>query len=130
MGAGDRIHDSFTFANVGVDIKEIETNVFEISGSVEKITDKKIKEEFEIDEDINHVVAIKLQSNGKVVDKEKVKIKVDGVRVYDAEHFNSSDHTFIILEAVNSGVVSINVSWNGVDYYDYIVKFSNDIVLK
>ena len=70
MGAGDRIHDTFTFANLGVEIKETEKNVYEISGSVEKLDNEKIKQEFEIDEDINHIVAIKLSANGKDVEKE------------------------------------------------------------
>ncbi len=130
MGAGDRIHDTFTFANLGVSIREKETNVYEISGSVEKLEDEKIKKEFEIDESVSNVVAIKLLANGKDVVKEKVSIKVDGVRNYDAEHFNGKDHTFIILEAVKGGQVSIVVSWNGEEENNYIIKFSEDLVLK
>lgn len=130
MGAGDRIHDTFTFANLGVHIKEKETNVYEISGSVEKLDNVKIKEEFEIDEDVSHVVAIKLSANGKDVDKEKVSIKINGVRNYDAEHFNGTDYTFIILEAVKGEQVSIVVSWNGEEENNYILKFSEDLELK
>ena len=130
MGAGDRIHDTFTFANLGVQIKEKETNVYEISGSVEKLDNAKIKEEFEIDEDVSHVVAIKLSANGKDVDKEKVSVKINGVRNYDAEHFNGTDYTFIILEAVKGEQISIVVSWNGEDENNYILKFSDDLILK
>ena len=130
MGAGDRIHDTFTFANLGVEIKETEKNVYEISGSVEKLDNEKIKQEFEIDEDVNHIVAIKLSANGKDVEKEKVSIKIDGVNNYDAEHFNGTDYTFVLLEAVKSGQVSIVVSWNGEEENNYIVKFSDDLILK
>lgn len=130
MGAGDRIHDTFTFANLGVEIKEKETNVYEILGSVEKLEDKKIKEEFEIDEEVNNVVAIKISANGKEVNKEKVSVKIDGVRNYDAEHFNGTDYTFVILEAVKGKQVSIVVSWNGEDEVSYVLQFSNNLILK
>lgn len=130
MGAGDRIHDTFTFANLGVELKEKEDNVYEISGSVEKLENQKIKEEFEIDEDINNVVAIKISANGKEVDKKKIRIKIDGVRNYDAEHFNGTDHTFVILEAVKGKQVSIIVSWNGEEEIDYVLRFSDDLILK
>jgi len=130
MGAGDKIHDTFTFANLGVELKEKEDNVYEISGSVEKLDNVKIKEEFEIDEDVSHVVAIKLSANGKYVDKEKVSVKINGVRNYDAEHFNGTDYTFVILEAVKGEQVSIVVSWNGEDENNYILKFSEDLELK
>ena len=130
MGAGDRIHDTFTFANLGVEIKEKETNVYEILGSVEKLEDKKIKEEFEIDEEVNNVVAIKISANGKEVNKEKVSVKIDGVRNYDAEHFNGTDYTFVILEAVKGKQVSIVVSWNGEDEVSYVLQFSNNLTLK
>lgn len=130
MGAGDRIHDTFTFANLGVEIKEKETNVYEILGSVEKLEDKKIKEEFEIDEEVNNVVAIKISANGKEVDKEKVSVKIDGVRNYDAEHFNGTDYTFVILEAIKGKQVSIVVSWNGEDEVSYVLQFSNNLILK
>ena len=85
MGAGDKIHDSFTFANIGVNLEEIDENIYEISGSVERMDDKKIKDEFEIDEDVTNVVALKLNAVDVTVVKEKVKVYVDGGRVYDAE---------------------------------------------
>ena len=130
MGAGDRIHDTFTFANIGVELKEKENNIYEISGSVEKINNEKIKEEFEIDEDVNNVIAIKLSANGKSVDKDKVSIKIDGVRFYDADHMNGSDYTFIVLEAVKNKTVSIVVSWNGEDENSYIIQYSENLILK
>ena len=130
MGAGDRIHDTFTFANVGVDIKEKEMNVYEINGSVEKLEDEAIKKEFDIDSDVTHVVAIKLSADGKEIDESKLEIKVDGVRSYDSEHLNGKDYTFIILEAVKGKNVSIAVSWNGVDENNYILTFGEKLVLK
>ena len=130
MGAGDRIHDTFTFANVGVDIKEKEMNVYEINGSVEKLEDEAIKKEFDIDSDVTHVVAIKLSADGKEIDESKLEIKVDGVRSYDSEHLNGKDYTFIILEAVKGKSVSIAVSWNGVDENNYILTFSEKLILK
>ena len=130
MGAGDRIHDTFTFANIGVNIKQKEENIYEISGSVEKLEDETIKEEFDIESDVNHVVAIKLSSNGKDVDETKMKVSVDGVRAYDAEHLNGKDHTFIILEAVKGKSVSITVSWNGVDENNYVLVFNENLILK
>lgn len=130
MGAGDRIHDSYTFANTGVEIVEMEDNVYEIRGSVESLTDESVKKEFDIDSDISHVVAIKLSANGKEIDKEKLNIKVDGVRAYDAEHLNGSDYTFIILEAVKNKIVSIVVSWNGEDENSYVIKFDENLILK
>ncbi len=130
MGAGDRIHDSFTFANLGVEIKEEKKDVYTISGSVERLEDANVKQEFKIDEDVYNVVAVKLSSNGKEVDKDKLTIKVDGARNYDAEHFNGSDHTFIILEAVKGKSVSITVSWNGVDNYNYVIMFDENLILK
>lgn len=130
MGAGDRIHDTFTFANIGVDIKEREKGVYDISGSVERLEDEKIKTEFEIDSDVNHVVAVKLSANGKEVDESKVKIKVDGVRSYDAEHLNGRDYTFIILEVVKGESVSISVAWSGDEENNYILTFNDNIILK
>ncbi len=130
MGAGDRIHDSFTFANLGVKIEETEENVYKISGSVEKIENEKIKEEFEIDSDVSHVVAIKLSANGNEVVKDKLKVIVDGVRNYDAEHLNGKDHTFIILEAKKGETVSIKVLWNGEDENSYVVRFDENLELK
>ena len=130
MGAGDRIHDSFTFANLGVEIKETEEDVYQISGSVEKIENDNIKNEFKIDSEINNVVVIKLSANGEDVDKEKYYVKVDGVRFFDAEHMNGSDYTFVILEAVKGKTVSVIVSWNGVDENSYVLKFDEDLILK
>lgn len=130
MGAGDRIHDSFTLANTGVEIKETEENVYLISGSVEKLTSEEIKSEFNIESDIDYVVAIKLSANGKEVIKDKVKISVDGLRSYDAEHLNGSNYTFIILEAKKNETVSIKVSWNGVDEESYVLKFDENLTLK
>lgn len=130
MGAGDRIHDSFTFANVGVEIEEKENNVYRIFGSVEKLQNESIKTEFNIENDVNYVVAIKLSSiDSKVVD-DKLKVKVDGVRSYDSEHLNGLDYTFIILEAVKGKTVSISVSWDGEEELNYIVKFDEDLILK
>lgn len=130
MGAGDRIHDSYTFANSGVKIVEMEDNVYEICGNVEGLTDESVKKEFDIDSDISHVVAIKLSANGKEIDREKLNIKVDGVRAYDAEHLNGSDYTFIILEAVKNKTISITVSWNGEDKNSYVIKFDENLILK
>lgn len=130
MGAGDRIHDTFTFANIGVELKEKENNVYEISGSVEKIDNEKIKEEFEIDADVNNVIAIKLSANGKPVIKEKMSVKINGVRYYDAEHMNGSDYTFIVLEAVKNKTASIVVSWNGEDENSYVLQYSENLILK
>ena len=130
MGAGDRIHDSFTFANIGVELTESEDNVYKVSGSVEKLNDDAIKQEFEIGETVNHIVAIKLSANGKEVDKDKVSIKIDGVESYDAEHLNGSDYTFVILEAAKGKSVSIEVSWNGEDKYTYVIVFDENLLLK
>ena len=131
MGAGDRIHDSYTFANVGVKIKEEKENYFVISGSVEKLTDSNVKQEFKIDEDIDYVVAIKLTAINSEVDKENVTISVNGIRSYDAEHLNASDYTFVILEAVPGVTVSINVKWNkDAEEKTYFVKFADDLNLR
>ena len=100
MGAGDRIHDSYTFANNGVKIQEKENNTYLISGSVDPLTDEKIKTEFKIAEDVTHVVAIKLTAIDVEVVAGEVEILVDGAENYDAEHLNGSDFTFIILEAI------------------------------
>lgn len=130
MGAGDRIHDTFTFANIGVDIKQKEEDVYEILGSVERLEDETIKKEFDIESDVNHVVVIKLSSNGKEIDETKLKVSVDGVRSYDAEHLNGKDCTFIILEAIKGKSISISVSWNGVDENNYVLIFNEDLILK
>lgn len=130
MGAGDRIHDTFTFANTGVELKEKEDNVYEISGYVEKLEDENVKNEFDIDEDVNNVVAVKLSANGREVIKDKVSIKVNGVRNYDAEHLNGNDYTFVILEAVKGKGVSIEVSWNGEDNESYVIQFNENLTIK
>lgn len=130
MGAGDRIHDSYTFANTGVELGYDGNDIYIISGSVEKLTDEKVKEEFSIASDVDYIVAIKLSANGKEVVKDKVTISVNGVRSYDAEHLNGSDYTFILLEVNVGSSVSINVSWNGEDIKDYILKFSDNLILK
>lgn len=130
MGAGDRIHDSFTFANTGVKIEEVLDKVYKISGSVEKLEDEKVKKEFDIADDVSHVVAIKLSANGRAVDKEKVEIDVNGVRNYDAEHLNGSDYTFIILEAIKSGSVSLSVKWDGEEEINYVIVFDDNLLLK
>lgn len=130
MGAGDRIHDTFTFANTGVKIEKKDDNNYRISGSVEQMTDEQVKKEFKIDDDVNHVVAIKLSANGKTVDKEKVSVKVDGIRSYDAEHLNGSNYTFIILEAQKGKTVSIVVSWDGKTENSYVLNFDENLILK
>ena len=130
MGAGDRIHDTFTFANTGVEIKETEDNVYKISGSVERLDNDAIKEEFDIDSDINYVVAIKLSANGVTVDADKLNIKIDGVRSYDAEHLNGKDYTFIVLEVIKGGSISISGTWNGLEDFNYVLIFDNNIILK
>ena len=130
MGAGDRIHDTYTFANTGVMLEEKEENVYRIYGEVEKIENQKVKEEFEIDDEVTHVVAIKLSANGKEVKEDKVNIKIDGVRSYDAEHLNGSDYTFIILEAVKGKNVSLTVSWDGVQENSYVIVFDENLSLK
>ena len=130
MGAGDHIHDSFTFANVGVEISN-KKNEYLIFGSVEKLTDEKIKKEFDIDESVTHVVAIKLSSLNEKVEKENLRIVVDGVENYDAEHLNGMDYTFIILEAIPKKTVEIGVKWNGkMNEKKYIIVFDEDLILK
>ena len=130
MGAGERIHDTFTFANRGVSITEKEKNMYEISGEVDKINDDKIKQEFEIDNDIDYVVAIKLSANGREIKEDKLKIEIDGIRAYDAEHLNGKDYTYIILEAVADANVSISVKWDGEQENKYIIQFSENLILK
>ena len=130
MGAGDKIHDTFTFANIGVEIKEKEENIYEISGSVEKITDENVKDEFDIDEDVTHVVAIKLTAVDSTVLEEKVKVYVDGSRAYDAEHLNGSNYTFIILEAKPGALATVNALWDGENEKVYTVKFNENLTLK
>lgn len=130
MGAGDRIHDTYTFANNGVKIEEKEENVYRIFGSVDKMEDVAVKDEFEIDADVSHVVAVKLSANGRNVVKEKVSIKIDGIRSFDAEHLNGSDYTFIILEAVKNKSVAITVSWDGENEINYVLMFDENLTLK
>ena len=131
MGAGDRIHDSFTFANVGTKIKDDGENVFTIYGSVEKLNNEKAKNEFEIDEDIEYVVVIKLSAVESKVVKDEDEITINGVRNYDAEHLNGSSYTFVILEAKPGVTVSIGAKWNkDADVKNYIVRFADDLELK
>ena len=131
MGAGDRIHDTFTFANTGVTLKKLNEVTYEVSGSVEKLDSADVKKEFSIPDDVTHVVAIKLTAIDSKVDKENVSIKVDGIRSYDAEHLNGSDYTFIILEAKAGNSVTITAKWNKEDKERvYVVNFSNDLILK
>ena len=131
MGAGDRIHDSYTFANVGVKIKQLKENSYEIYGSVEKLDNDAVKKEFKIDEDVNNVVAVKLTAIDKNVEKDKVIISVNGIEAYDAEHLNGSDYTFIILEAIPDATVTITAKWNSTDPEEiYTIYFSDKLELK
>lgn len=131
MGAGDRIHDTFTFANTGVEISDDGKNIYTISGSVEKLENADVKKEFNIAEDVSNVVAIKLSAIGEDVKKEEVQISVDGVRNYDAEHLNGSNYTFIILEAIADKTVTITVKWNNnAEEKTYIVYFASNLTLK
>ncbi len=131
MGAGDRIHDSFTFANVGVVLTDKGENNFEISGSVEYLSDEKVKKEFSIAEDIHHVVAIKLSNcSSTSVDSSQVEISVNGNRNYDAEHLNGSNYTFIILEAKPNSTTTISVKWNkDAEPKEYSIFMSQDLEL-
>lgn len=130
MGAGDRIHDTYTFANVGVILKETGRNTYLISGSVDKLDNMEVKNELGIDEDVTHVVAVKLSANGKEVIRDKLVIKVNGVRNYDAEHLNGDDYTFIVLEAVQNTSVSIAVKWDGEEENVYNITFEENLTLK
>lgn len=131
MGAGDRIHDTFTFANSGVNISKNENNVYTISGDVEPLNDASVKKEFKIDDDVTHIVAIKLTNTKKNTNKDEVKISVNGVRNYDAEHLNGTNYTFILLEVLKSEIVTISVKWNSnLQEETYIVNFSENINLK
>lgn len=131
MGAGDRIHDSYTFANTGVKLSSDGENVYTISGSVEKIDNEKVKKEFKIDDDVTHVVAIKLTAIDCEVKKDEVEIMVDGSRAYDEEHLNGTNYTFIILDAIASRTATIKVKWSkDADEKSYVIKFADDIVLK
>lgn len=131
MGAGDRIHDSYTFANTGVEIETDDKITYTIYGSVEPLEDEDVKKEFDIDEDVTHIVAVKLTATEDEVDSSAVSISVDGERSYDAEHLNGSDYTFIILEVKAGGTVTIKVKWNeSAEERTYIIYFSEDIELK
>ena len=132
MGAGDRIHDSYTFANTGVELTDKGDNSYEISGSVEYLSSQAVKSEFNIDADVNHVIAIKVSncSNTSVVESE-VEIEVNGVRNYDAEHLNGSNYTFVILEAKVGATTTISVKWNAsAEPMVYTIYMSEDLELK
>ena len=131
MGAGDRIHDSYTFANTGVVLTKKAEDEFEISGSVKYLADQKVKEEFDIDADVNHVVALKLSNcSGNETKKDEVQITIDGVRNYDAEHLNGDDYTFVILEAVPGNLTTIKVKWNSeMQEITYKIKMADELVL-
>lgn len=132
MGAGDRIHDSYTFANSGVSLVDKGDNNFEISGSVEYLSDTAVKEEFDIPEDVDHVVAIKLTNCcSDEVKEDEVVIEVNGVRNYDAQHLNGSNYTFIILEARVGVTTTISVKWNKAsEPHLYTIKMADDLTLK
>lgn len=132
MGAGDRIHDSYTFANTGVSLADKGNNNFEISGSVEYLSNTAVKEEFDIPEDVNHVVAIKVTNcSGESVKENEVVIEVNGVRNYDAQHLNGSNYTFIILEAKVGASTTISVKWNkDSDPHVYTLKMADNLTLK
>ncbi len=131
MGAGDRIHDSYTFANVGVKIKDDGKNTYTIYGSVDKLENPAVKEEFKIAEDVTHVVAIKLSAIKTQVKKDEVVITTNGNRSYDAEHLNGSDYTFIILEAIPGNTTTITVKWNkDAEELVYVVYFDTNLTLK
>ena len=132
MGAGDRIHDSYTFANNGVKLQDLGENNYEISGSVDYLSDTKVKEEFNISEGVNHVVAIKLSNcSNTVVKEDEVEIQINGVENYDAEHLNGSDYTFIILAAKVGATSTISVKWNkDAQAKVYTIHMSDDLVLK
>lgn len=131
MGAGDRLHDSYTFANNGVILTDKGDNKYEISGSVDYVSDTELKEEFNINEDINHVIAIKLSNCGSdQLIADQVVINIDGVRNFDAEHLNGSNYTFIILEAKVGATTTISVKWNSsMDYKVYTITMANDLKL-
>lgn len=131
MGAGDRIHDTYTFANSGVNISKNENDIYTIFGDVEPLSDAGVKKEFNIDDDVTHIVAIKLTNTKKNTNKDEVEISVNGVRNYDAEHLNGTNYTFILLEALKGKVVTISVKWNGNSQEEtYVVNFSENINLK
>lgn len=131
MGAGDRIHDTYTFDNVGTKIKDDGKNTYTIYGSVDRLADENIKSEFEIAEDITHIVAIKLSAINEKVVKDEVEIYVNGARNYDAEHLNGSTYTFVLIEAKAASVVTISVKWNkNASVANYILNFDENLELK
>jgi len=90
-----------------------------------------LEKEFKIDNDVTHVVAIKLTAIKTKVVKDEAQISVNGSRAYDAEHLNGSDYTFIILEAVPDNTSTISVKWNkDAEELNYVVYFSADLNLK
>ena len=130
MGAGDKIHDSYTFANEGVVLTKEDENYL-ISGSVYALNDEAVKKEFDIAEDVAHVVAVKLTAIESEVVADEVEINVNGTRAYDAEHLNGFNYTYIILEAVPSDEVVINVKWSAnAEEKTYIIKYNQDLLLK
>ena len=131
MGAGERIHDSYTFANTGVELKKTADNTYEITGTVAYLNDSAVKEEFNIAADVNHVVAIKLSNcSGNKTIKDEVEISVNGVRNYDAEHLNGDDYTYIILEAAQGVTTTISVKWNAnMQAVNYTIKMADNLVL-
>ena len=131
MGAGERIHDSFTFANTGVVLEKLQDNNYLISGSVDYLDDARVKNEFDIDDNINHVVVFKLcNCSGNKTVKNEVEISIDGVRNYDAEHLNGDDYTYVILEAVPSQTVNISVKWNEqMQPIEYKIKMADNLEL-
>ncbi len=132
MGAGDRIHDSYTFANSGVELKDDGNNTFTISGSVRYLSNQAVKEEFNIAEDVDHVVAIKLSNCGTTTTvADEVEISVNGVRNYDAEHLNGTNYTFIILEAAPGSTTTISVKWSAdSDAKEYTIKMAENLQLR
>ena len=90
-----------------------------------------MKEEFNISQDINHVIAIKLSncSNIKTEPKE-VEIKINGNINYDSQHLNGSNYTFIILEARVDSTTTISVKWNSsAQPKVYTIYMSQDLQL-
>jgi hypothetical protein len=131
MGAGDRIHDTYTFANSGVKIKDDGKNTYTIYGSVDKIYNDAVKKEFDIADDVTHVVALKLSAINSEVKKDEVEISTNGNRAYDAEHLNGSDYTFIIFEAVPNKTTTITVKWNkDAEELVYVIYFDSELTLK
>ena len=131
MGAGERIHDSYTFANNGVMLEKLQENQYLISGRVDYLSSAKVKDEFDIDPDISHVVVLKLcNCSGNQTVPEQVEVAIDGMRNYDAEHLNGTDYTYIILEAVPAATTTITVKWNSeMEPIIYSLKMADDLQL-